>query len=58
VLSFAHNCEYLESQPGDSWIDALEPWKEVDSPRDCVAEKGIHSLGLCKLDRRELVYLD
>jgi hypothetical protein len=25
-------------------------------PQDCVAEKGVHSLGLCRLGRRELVY--
>jgi hypothetical protein len=30
----------------------------VDSLRDCMAEKGGHSLGLCRLDIRELVYLD
>jgi hypothetical protein len=28
----------------------------MDSLRDYVAEKGIHSLGLCGLGRRELVY--
>jgi hypothetical protein len=29
----------------------------VDGLRDYVEEKGVHSLGLCKLGRRELVYL-
>jgi hypothetical protein len=26
----------------------------MDNLRDCVAEKGVHSLGLCRLGRREL----
>ena len=34
----------------------LERWKEVDNLRDCVEEKGVHSLGLCRLGIRELVY--
>jgi hypothetical protein len=32
--------------------------EELDILRDCVEEKGVHSLGFCRLmDRRELVYL-
>jgi hypothetical protein len=29
----------------------------MDILRDYMAEKGVHSLGLCRLDRRELVYI-
>jgi hypothetical protein len=58
MLSCAHSCESWESQHGDSWPNALEPWKEVDNLRYCVPKKGVHSLGLCMLDKRELVYLD
>jgi hypothetical protein len=28
----------------------------MDNLRDCMEEKGVHSLGLCRLGRRELVY--
>jgi hypothetical protein len=28
----------------------------VDSLRDCMEDKRVHSLGLCRLERRELVY--
>jgi hypothetical protein len=54
-LSFVHSCESWESQHEDSWLDALELWKDVESLRYHVAEKGFHSLGLCRLERRELV---
>jgi hypothetical protein len=58
VLSFVHSYESLESQHGDSGATALEPWKEMQILRDYMEEKGVHSLGLCRLGRRELVYLD
>jgi len=56
VLSFVHSCESRESRYGDSWSDALESWKEVDILRECVEEKGVHFLGLCRLEIREIVY--
>jgi hypothetical protein len=30
--------------------------EEMENLRDCVVEKGVHSLGLSRLGRRELVY--
>jgi len=45
VLNCIHNYESSKSQHGDSWPDALKPWKEVDTMRDCVAEKGVLFLG-------------
>jgi hypothetical protein len=34
----------------------LEPWEEVDNLRDYMAKKGVYSLGLCMIGRREMVY--
>jgi hypothetical protein len=36
---------------------SVEPCKEMNISRDCMAKKGVHSLGLCRMGRRELVYL-
>jgi hypothetical protein len=55
VSIFSHSHESLESQHGDSGPAVLELWKEIDNLRNCVTEKVVHSLGLCRLGRRELV---
>jgi hypothetical protein len=40
VSNFVHSCESRESQHLDSGPVVLEPCKEKDCLRDCVAEKG------------------